>query len=188
MKQNLLLCTLVLAAFAGCHHGDDCNTGGGRRGNRSGVMADRPFPLGQVSDSFWETQQTNAEAADFIFYDHEFRGNTAELGPGAKKHLMQVALRLEHVTFTVVIEESPGSHSPTETARRQALDQARRQTIVEQLARLGVGNIEERVIVANAFPEGYTGVESEGSYYNVIGGAFGGGAGRRFGGTGGMYQ
>ena len=187
MKRTSLFVLFSVAIFAGCHHGDDCNTGGGRRGAR-GVMADRPFPLGQVSDSFWETQQTNAEAADFIFYDHEFRGNTAELGPGAKKHLMQVALRLEHVPFPVVIEESPGSHSPAETARRQALDQARRQTIVEQLARLGAGNIEERVIVANAFPEGYTGIESEGSYYNVIGGAFGGGAGRRFGGTGGFYR
>ena len=195
MKRTSILIGLTLALLAGCHHhgGNDCygdgnGYGAGRRGNRGGAMADRPFPLGQVSDSFWETQQTNAEAADFIFYDHEFKGNTAELSPGAKKHLMQVALRLEHVPFPVVIEESPGTHSPAETQRRQELDQARRQTIVEQLARLGVGNIEDRVIVANAFPEGYTAIESEGSYYNIIGGAFGGGAGRRFGGTGGMYQ
>ena len=194
MKQTLLFSTLVLAALAGCHHGDDCYGDGGgggggwfRRSYR-GPGADRPFPIGQVSDSFWETQETNAEAADFIFYDHEFRGNTAELSPGAKKHLMQVALRLEHVPFPVVIEESPGTHSPADNAFRRELDLARRQTIVEQLARLGVGNIEERVIVANAFPEGYTGVESEGSYYNVIGSAFGGGAGRRFGGAGGFYQ
>jgi hypothetical protein len=193
MKRTLLLTTLCLAALAGCHHGDDCGDGsggGGLFGRRSyrGPGADRPFPVGQVSDSFWETQETNAEAADFIFYDHEFRGNTAELSPGAKKHLMQVALRLEHVPFPVVIEESPGTHSPADTAFRRELDQARRQTIVEQLARLGVGNIEERVIIANAFPEGYTGIESEGSYYNVIGSAFGGGFGRRFGGAGGFYQ
>jgi len=191
MKRTLLLTATLLAALAGCHHGDDCGDGGGggwfRRSYR-GPGADRPFPIGQVSDSFWETQETNAEAADFIFYDHEFRGNTAELSPGAKKHLMQVALRLEHVPFPVVIEESPGTHSPADNAFRRELDLARRQTIVEQLARLGVGNIEERVIVANAFPEGYTGVESEGSYYNVIGSAFGGGFGRRFGGAGGFYQ
>src|SRR5439155_16356660 len=81
MKQALILC--LLAALAGCHHGgnngDDCNNGtgtwGGRRNNR-GPGADRPFPLGQVTDSFWETQQTNAEAADFLFYDHEFRFDT----------------------------------------------------------------------------------------------------------------
>ena len=48
--------------------------------------------------------------------------------------------------------------------------------------------VEERVVVANAFPEGYTGIEAEGAYYNVLGDSFGGGAGRRFGGTGGVYR
>jgi hypothetical protein len=193
MRHTLLFSGLVLA-LAGCHHGHGGKGWGGfggwfGRGSYQGAGADRPFPVGQVSDSHWETQQANAEAADFIFYDHEFRGNTAELSPGAKKHLMQVALRLEHVPFPVVVEESPGSHSSSETARRQALDQARRQTIVEQLARLGVSNVEERVVVANAFPEGYTAIEAEGAYYNnILGSTFGNGFGRRFGGTGGMYQ
>lgn len=176
MKKTLILSSLALAALAGCQH-----HGAKRGGNYAGPGADRPFPVGQVTDSFWETQQANAEAADFIFYDHEFRGNTAQLSPGAKKHLEQVALRLEHVPFPVVIEESLHNARPE-------LDQARRQTIVEQLARLGALNVEERVIVANAFPEGWTGIEAEGSYYNVTGSAFGGGAGRRFGGTGGVYR
>ena len=160
---------------------------GRRRGSYNGPGADRPFPIGQVTDSFWETQQTNAEAADFIFYDHEFRWDsknrvdTAELTPGGKKHLMQIALRLEHVPFPVVIEESPHNGRPE-------LDQARRRTVVEQLGRLGLPNVEERVVVSNAFPEGYTGIESEGTYGSIIGTGFGGGAGRRFGGTGGMYR
>jgi hypothetical protein len=188
MKKAWILCLL---AVLGCHHGDDCEGGwgAGRGARRSyrGPGADRPFPLGQVTDSFWEMQQTNAEAADFLFYDHEFRfdtktrQDTAELTPGGKKHLQQVALRLEHVPFPVVIEESPHNSRPE-------LDQARRQTIVEQLGRLGLPNAEERVVVANAFPEGYTGIESEGSYYNVLGNSFGGGAGRRFGGYGGAYR
>jgi hypothetical protein len=188
MKNTLIFGVLTaLAVLAGCHHhgggGNDCDDGGmggNRRGYR-GPGADRPFPLGQVTDSFWETQQTNAEAADFIFYDHEFKGNTAQLAPGGKKHLEQVALRLEHVPFPVVIEESPHDSQPE-------LDQQRRQTIVEQLGRLGLPNAEERVVVANAFPEGYTGIESESSYYNVLGNAFNGGAGRRFGGYGGSYR
>lgn len=171
MKQTLIFTTLLLAGVGGCF---------GRRGY-DGPQADRPFPLGQVTDSFWDTQQTNAEAADFIFYDHEFRGNTAELSPGAKRHLEQVALRIEHVPFPIVIEQSMHNARPE-------VDQARRQKIVEQLARMGVVNVEERVIVANAFPEGLTGIESEGAYNNVIGDGFGGGVGRRFGGTGGFYQ
>jgi hypothetical protein len=192
-KTPFITLSLVLAVLAGCHHGgrrDDCGPGGpgGRGYGKYANMpqVDRPFPIGQVTDSFWETQQTNAEAADFIFYDHEFRGNTAELAPGAKKHLEQVALRLEHVPFPVVIEESPHD-------ARQDLDQARRRTIVEQLARIGVVNAEERVIVANAFPEGYTAQEAEAAYYggvlnNGYGNGFGGGVGRRFGGYGGVYR
>src|SRR5687767_9698199 len=113
MKRTSLLITLTLAALAGCHHhggGDDCNGGPGSRRSYRGPGADRPFPLGQVTDAHWETQQTNAEAADFIFYDHEFRmdtrtrTDTAELTPGGKKHLQQIALRLEHTPFPVVIE------------------------------------------------------------------------------------
>jgi len=186
-KIPFITLALTLAVLAGCHHGgyrDDCDAGhGGRRGKYANLpQVDRPFPIGQVTDSFWETQQTNAEAADFLFYDHEFRGNTAELAPGAKKHLEQVALRLEHVPFPVVIEESPHDARPD-------LDQARRQTIVEQLARLGVVNSEERVIVAGAFPEGYTAQEAEAAYYGgVLNGTFVGGTGRRFGGYGGVYR
>src|SRR5262245_55881964 len=162
-RTSLITLSVTLAILAGCHHGgyrDDCGPGGpgGRgRGKYANLpQVDRPFPIGQVTDSFWETQQTNAEAADFIFYDHEFRGNTAELAPGAKKHLEQVALRLEHVPFPVVIEQSLHNAKPE-------LDLARRQTVVEQLARLGVQNVEERVVVANAFPEGLTGIEAENS-------------------------
>jgi hypothetical protein len=196
---SLILAALAVSNTAGCHHGghcgpgDDCGPGGHGLGHGGGLFnkyanmpqVDRPFPIGQVTDSFWETQQTNAEAADFIFYDHEFRGNTAELAPGAKKHLEQVALRLEHVPFPVVIEESPHDARPD-------LDQARRRMIVEQLARIGVTNAEERVIVANAFPEGYTAQEAEAAYYGGVlnngYGNFGGGTGRRFGGYGGVYR
>src|SRR5438445_513446 len=106
MKRISLLLILALVAV-GCHHcggGDDCDNGTGSWGGRNrrsyrGPGADRPYPLGQVTDAFWETQQTNAEAADFLFYDHEFRydtrsrTDTAELTPGGKKHLQQIALR-----------------------------------------------------------------------------------------------
>ena len=39
----------------------------GCRSGANGPAMDRPFPLGQVSDAHWETQQANAEASDFIF-------------------------------------------------------------------------------------------------------------------------
>ena len=189
MKRYYLILALVpLTILSGCATCDDgCgpNAGGrlrGGRGRQQSAAFDRPFPVGQATDSFWETQQTNAEAADFIFYDHEFSGETANLAPGAKRHLEEVALRLPHVPFPVVIEQSMFNAKPE-------LDLARRQSIVMQLARLGVTNAEERVVVANAFAEGFTAIEGERAYYQgIIGGGFGGGAGRRFGGTGGMYR
>ena len=146
----------------------------------AGPPFDRPFPLGQVTDSFWETQQTNAEAADLIFYDHEFERDTANLTPGAKKKLMAVALRLEHVPFPVVIEETPHNGNPRRDAQR-------RQVVVEQLARLGLPDSDKRVVVAPAFVEGITAVEGERAYYSTLGdaGTFGG---RRFGGFGGFFR
>jgi len=116
-KRVALLALLVGAI--GCHHAQEVVPG-----------FDRPFPLGQVSDAFWETQQTNAEAADFIFFDHDFRGDTPALTPAATNKLEQMALRLEHVPFPVIVEQSPDN-------RYRKLDIRRHRTVVEQLARLG---------------------------------------------------
>jgi hypothetical protein len=190
--QFLAIAAAILGStLSGCAWNDFDNCGGhGHRHAKGkiygsppyGPAHDRPFPVGQVSDSFWETQQTNAEAADFIFYDHEFRYDTAELAPGAKRHLEMVALRLEHVPFPIVIEQSSHNGKP-------ALDAARRATIVMNLNRMGITGADERVVVAGAFAEGFTGIEAERSYYNgILSGGFSGGSGRRFGGSGGMYR
>ncbi|QDU26057.1 hypothetical protein ETAA8_60990 [Anatilimnocola aggregata] len=192
MKHTILFLTILgAAAFSGCCWDEFDRQASSHRGGHfgkaygappHGPAFDRPFPIGQSTDSFWETQQTNAEAADFTFYDQEFRGDTAELGPGAKKHLESVALRLEHVPFPIVVEESRHNARPQ-------LDEARRRTIVMHLNRMGITNADERVVVANAFAEGFTAIEAEDSYYSgILSGGFGGGAGRRFGGTGGMYR
>ena len=160
-----------------------CQMCGPRMVARRGPSYDRPFPFGQVSDAIWETQQTNAEASDFVFYDHEFEGNTPELSPGGKKKLAQVALRLEHVPFPVVIEESP-------QRRRPKLDAARRDEVVAQLTRLGVDDVAGRVVIASALAEGITAMEGEQAYYQTVNNNFaeGGGAGRRFGGLGGFFR
>lgn len=167
------LAVLVLSA-AGCR---SARNGEGEPGY------DRPFPLGQVSDSFWEAQETNAEASDFIFYDHEFTDDTASLAPAAKDKLMQVALRLEHVPFPIVVEQSPENRTPD-------LDQQRRRTVVQELARLGIADADGRVVVAPALARGITAIEGERAYYTTINNnyGYGGGAGRRFGGYGGAYR
>jgi len=175
-KTQLLLGALLTLALSGCAHHHSVSRG-------LAPPYDRPFPLGAVSDVFWETQQTNAEAADFIFYDHEFVGDTAELAPGATEHLEQVALRLEHVPFPVVIEQSRHDAHPQ-------LDLARRQVIAEHLARMGHPDSDGRVVVAAAFAEGFTAVEGARAYHSTLGGNFtnGGGTGRRFAGTGAFFR
>lgn len=104
--------------------------------------ADRPEPVGQNSATFWRTEQI--EAMDFVFWDHEFAGETNDLVPGAKRHLEEVALRLPHVQFPVVIEQSMLNAKPD-------LDRARRRTIVTLLTRIGVADAEDRVVIANPF-------------------------------------
>ena len=186
LAAGLILLSSASGCATACKDGcGDCGGGMFNRRAENSPPVDHPFPLGQVTDSFWETQQTNAEASDFIFYDHEFVGETAELTPGAIKHLMQVALRLEHVPFPVVIEQSPYDEKPE-------LDDERRDQVVQQLARLGVVDAGPRVVVASAYARGLTAVEGERAYYTTLQGTFGGnGSGfgfGRFGGFGGFFR
>ena len=163
-----LISFMLCGMFAGCHN------------FHVGAQHDRPFPLGSTSDVFWETQQTNAEASDFTFFDHEFLGHTAELAPSAKRHLESVALRLAHVPFPVVVEQSTNN-------RRPALDQERRHVIIQHLTQMGIPNVEHRVVIAPASTNGYSCPEAEQAYYSLFQ-SFRGGQGRRFGGTGGFFR
>jgi hypothetical protein len=179
---------LLLAAGCLLLSGCECCPGwlGGRRAGvpheqRVGPPYDRPFPLGQVTDAHWETQQTNAEAAKFILYDHEFVGDTAKLTPKGEKHLVQIALRLDHVPFPVVVEQSPEGRYPQR-------DVQRRQSVIRYLRALGLERFENRVVVAPAFAPGLSAVEGEAAYYETFGDQFYGGAGRRFGGYGGVFR
>jgi hypothetical protein len=169
------VCCLLLAGCGGIRMAGE---------QRFGPPYDRPFPLGQVTDSFWETQQTNAEASDFVFYDHEFEGETARLTPAGQKHLLQVALRFRQVPFPIVVEQSPQN-------RRPELDGRRRQAIVDELTQLGVGMADGRTVVAPALSQGITAIEGEAAYYRTLdsyGFGLGGGVGHRFAGHGGVFR
>ena len=119
-----------------------------------GPPYDRPFPFGQVTDAHWDTQITNAQASSFIFYDHEFIGDTAKLNALGQKHLVQVAIRLRHAPFPVVIEETPNQ-------KNAKLDAARRQAVLERFAELGLHCLEARVVIAPAITAGIQGPEAE---------------------------
>jgi hypothetical protein len=139
--------------------------------------------LGQVTDAHWDTQKTNAEASDFVFYDHEFVGETTKLTPLGEKHLEQVALRLNHVPFPVVVEESVDNKKPK-------LDADRRLAIIQDFARLGLCQVDRRVVVAPAMADGISAIEGEASYYQTLSsggyGGYGGGGNGAFGSFGGF--
>ena len=91
-------------------------------------------------------------------------------------------LRLNHVPFPIVVEESVNNKKPK-------LDADRRLAILQDLARLGVCQVDRRVVVAPAMAEGISAIEGESAYYQTLssGGAGFGGNGTfgTFGGFGG---
>ncbi len=164
----LLLTLGVSAVQAACPifdgNGRCCNNGmnGGvwsRSWNKPALPPyDRPFPLGQVSDAFNETQQTNAEAADFILYDYEFVGDTATLNPKGRDHMIQIARRLPHVPFPVVVEMTEKTNNVEENQRLATIDETRRANVVMWLQKFYAEDpsmnpqmIAGRVVVAPDF-------------------------------------
>ncbi len=154
-------------------------------------------PLGTISDEIWKAQEHNAEASDFVIYQHEFKLNETRLNTSGEDHVKQIAERLlMGQDFPVVIERSMTSPRPDTEFKfpvhpNPELDMRRRHLVVLALERLGVAGADERVVVAPAFAEGYESQEAIGAYGRGMslfggGGGFGGGGfgGGGFGGGG----
>ena len=70
-------------------------------GCKKGFVQYDAEPLGTVSDTYWQQQETNAEATEFIIYEHEFAGNTVRLNRAGEDHIKQIAVRAPNVPFPV---------------------------------------------------------------------------------------
>ncbi|MDO4571235.1 MAG: hypothetical protein Q4D38_12690 [Planctomycetia bacterium] len=121
---------------SGANRAGFASSGWNKRARPSMPKYDRPFPLGQVADAHMDTQQTNAEAADFILYDYEFVGDTATLTPKGREHMMQIAIRLPYVPFPVVVEQSERTNEVEENRRLAAIEETRRANVVAWLQKL----------------------------------------------------
>jgi uncharacterized membrane protein YgcG len=149
-------------------------------------------PLGTISDHIWQIQETNAEASDFVIYQHEFKLNQARLNMAGEDHVKQIAERLlAGQDFPVIVER--GMTSVRENTKYKLpvhpspeLDMQRREVLVHALVTLGVADAEQRVSVAPALTPGYKATEAAGAYLRGMGGSggFGGGG---FGGGGGGF-
>lgn len=158
---------------------------------KCGYMGDiRPLPQGTISDDVWRKQEANAEASDFVVYEHEWVGNNAELNHAGKDHVKQIAARAGKVPFPILIQPSsmsikPGTKYGYPVHNDEQLDLRRREYIVETLTRMGVADASERVVIAPALTPGFQDFEAERAYSTGFSGGYGGGLGGGLGGLGG---
>ncbi|MCA9071165.1 MAG: hypothetical protein KDA84_19690, partial [Planctomycetaceae bacterium] len=152
-----------------------------------------PKPLGTLVDPAFQDQEMNAEASDFVIYQHEWNGESTSINDRGLEHLKRIYERAPHVPFPILIEPTnmavdQNTEHKYPVNGNHALDMQRRQVIVAALTGMGMAEAEQRVVVANALTPGFQGFEAQRAYNrgfsNRTNGGFGGGG---FGGGGGGF-
>ena len=156
----------------------------GRLSQRSLAIPDE-YPVGAVERAHFHQMQTNAEAADFILYQHDFVGETAELTPDGKDKILEIAARMRSAPFPVLVERMWNNADPE-------LDGHRRELIARILTDMGNPDAGNRTFVSPAYGPGKQSLEAAPEYYQntYVGNqnnqnGNGGGGGGGFGGFGG---
>jgi hypothetical protein len=98
-----------------------------------------------------KTQVTNATAAQMIFYDYDFVGDTAELNLRGRDKLAAIGPQLASNFFPLVIERTP---------RVPGLDEARRVAVFNRLAGGPFRIPAERVVIGPPIAFGRMGIEA----------------------------
>lgn len=127
---------------------------------RSFAIPDQ-YPLGSVNRAHYHTMQSNAEASDFVIHDHEFVGQTAELTPHGKDHVLEIAARMRSAPFPVIVQRVENNADPE-------LDAHRRRIIAAILADMGNPDADQRTFVAPAYEKGLNSREGEADYYRYL--------------------
>lgn len=206
--QSIALLALGLLSGCASYCGSGCDScdpssGGGLGGAwsswrarvagrwRSNAIPEQ-LPLGVVNRAHYQAMETNAEAVDFILYDHDFVLNTAELTSDGKDKVLEIAARMRSAPFPVIVERTENNSDPE-------LDAYRRNLIAQILTDMGNPDGDQRTVVSTAYGPGYNSIEAQRVWFQHIGGGglnnnfnngggFGGGGfgGGGFGG-GGVY-
>lgn len=159
----------------------------GRFAHRSLAIPDE-YPVGAVERAHFHQMQTNAEAADFILYQKDFVGQTAELTPDGKDKILEIAARMRSTPFPVIVERSWNNSDPE-------LDAYRRDLVAMILSDKGNPDANNRTFVSPSYGPGKQSLEAAPEYYmftysglgqngNGFGGGGGGFGGGGFGGGG----
>jgi len=135
-----------------------------------------PTPNGTYVRLWQREQVTGGQADNFVIYRHEWYMGGQFPGPYGLYHLQEMAKRLPHVPFTVVIQADVNPQ----------LNEVRAATVVQMLTHYGVEDAAQRVVVAFPAAEGLDGLEAARAYFRSVstGGVGGGGAGVGVGGGG----
>ena len=150
------------------------------------------YPVGAVERAHFHQMQTNAEATDFILYQMDFVGQTAELTPDGKDKINEIGARMRSTPFPVIVERTYNNADPE-------LDAFRRDLVAQILHEKGNPDASNRVFVSQAYGLGKSSLEAAPEFYQHVyqssgqnnnngfgGGGFGGGGGGGgFGGGGG---
>jgi len=107
-------------------------------------------PLGAASTRIFAAQVAAARQDHFVFYECEWKANSAKLGPAGEAHLEKVAAVLGRTGYPVIIEAHP----------QAALNQQRRAVIVASLLAAGITDADKRVVVGRPWAEGLYGEEA----------------------------
>jgi len=149
------------------------------RAHRSLAIPDE-YPVGAVQRAHFHQMQTNGEAADFILYQKDFVGQTAELTPDGKDKILEIAARMRSAPFPVIVERSWNNSDPE-------LDSFRRDLVAAILADKGNPDANQRTFVSPAYGPGKQSLEAAPEYYmfTFSGAGMGNGFGNGGGGFGG---
>jgi hypothetical protein len=131
----------------------------------------QPQPVGSSVRDHFGRQAAKAEQDDFVVYNYEWDGESTRLTRNGARRFGSVAPRLASEPFDFIIEPSAD----------ERLDDARRRALVTLVARQGIPNADDRVVVAYPSAEGLFGDEAPRIYDGVIqrSDSAGGGAGGR---------
>ncbi len=170
----------------GCLGGGCC---GGCGWTRSLAIQEQ-YPLGSVMRAHHHQMQMNGEAVDFILFQKDFVGQTAELTPDGKDKILEMAARMRSAPYPVVVERTWNNADPE-------LDAHRRNIVAQILVDLGNPDANTRVFVSPSYGPGKHSMEGviefwqytyEGYGNGMFGGGFGGaGFGGGMGGMGGGF-
>jgi uncharacterized membrane protein YgcG len=169
-------------------------------------------PPGTYTRQHLGLEHAKARANESVIRQHEWFDGGDRLGPGGHDHIRKLVAELPQRPYPVIVErqqvmpDERGETIDQAIARTEALDEARRLSVVEALTKAGVPDADAMVVVGNAASENLYGDEGPRIFYQRFlnagmmnrgtggqgnngfggGGGMGGGVGGGFGGGGGM--